>query len=147
MPLDTADVGLLSLAVLIVGWGVVNHQHNRREDRKEFRTLTDRAKAAAVLIAKDALTLHCDGKTELTSQIKWDLDALELDLMLMPNYDTRGGPLLGRYVDFVDAVTGGDFESAAPRKLARDAPEVAAVLRARNFLLSEIERQFRAYFR
>jgi hypothetical protein len=145
--MDTVDVGVLSIFVLVVGWVVVNGQHNQREDRKESRALSDRAKAATLDIARVALRYHCEGAFELTSQIKWDLDALELELSLFPNYGTRGGPLISRYVAFVDAVTGGHFESANYQSLPRDAPEVAAILRTRNYLLTEIERQFRAYFR
>lgn len=145
--MDTIDVGLLTLMSIVIGWVVVNHQHNRREDRKEFRALSDRAKALTASIAKDAMAFHCEGKTDLTAQIKWDLDALELELTLFPNYSVRDGPLLSCYVAFADAVMGGDFEAAEPSKVDRNAPIVLAILRTRNALIGEIEHQFRAYFR
>ena len=136
----------LSLLGIVIGWFVANHQANRREDRKEARSLVDQVKSRANLIAEQSLQYQCEDKSELAVLIKSSIDALEIDLSRMPNFAVKNAPLITALIDFQDAVTGGDFETAGRIKRSAASDEIATVLRTRNRLLSEIERQFRAYY-
>jgi hypothetical protein len=136
----------VAVAVVVVGWFVANRQANAREDRKEARALVDGAKARALLIADDSIKYLCEGKTELALPIKASIEVLEVELARMPYFSSTSSPLLRRLVAFQDAVTGGDFETAAPAIRAPRSPEVAAVLSSRINLLAELERQFRVHY-
>lgn len=145
--MEGSVVSLLSLCAVVLGWIVVNHQNNKREDRKEFRALVDRSRDLAMSIASCALEFHSKADSSLTSKLKWDLDALEIYLMQLPNFTVKDGPMLTRFAAFYDAVTGGDFEASKPQIKDQNSEEIRAVLRTRNKLVEEMECQFRAYFR
>ena len=146
----TDDVSYLpyaSLLVVVVGWFVANHQANTREVRKEARSAVDEARKLIKEVANDSLKYFCEGKDELAVPIKSGLEALEVDLDRLPNFRVKDAPLMGRLVEFQDAVTGGDFEAKDRKRHPLDSAEVSAILRTRNALLAELERQFKAYFR
>lgn len=137
----------ISLLLIVFGWFVANHQANRREERKEARALVDESRKRIAEITTASLSYEMEGKAELTTTIKSSLDLLEVDLRRMPHMQFKGSPLLRALVDFQDAVTGGDFESADHPKRTFVSPEVQAILRTRNALIAELERQFAVFFK
>ena len=135
----------LPLLLVVIGWLVVNSQHNRRETRKEGRALIDAAKKLVQEIAKNAVAYHCDGKDDVAFDIKASLEALEIELERTPHF-FKVSPLMYKFVKFSEAVTGGQFESASREKLPVTAPLILDILRSRNVLLSELERQFKVHY-
>ena len=146
MSMSDSTPAYLALAVVVVGWFVANFQANRREDRKEARALVDRAKLLAEGIAKDAIDYLASPDSALAPKLKADLDLLEIELSRLPNFDVRSAPLISRLTHFQEAVTGGDFETADRPGRGAGSYEVRAVMTARNELMWEMERQFRAYY-
>lgn len=51
-----------------------------------------------------------------------------------------------KFVSFSDALTGDDFEQKDAPKLLSTDPKVQALIRSRNELMQEIERQFKLQF-
>lgn len=143
---DSEYIPYFALLLVVMGWFVANLQANKREDRKEARALVDAAKARAMQIAGDSLKYLCEGQTDLAIQIKSSFEALEVELTRLPNFSSKASPLLKTLIDFQDAVTGGDFETASPARRTSQSPEVAAVLRTRNAFHAELERQFRVHY-
>jgi ethanolamine utilization microcompartment shell protein EutL len=143
---QASSLPYVALLVVVLGWFVSNAQANRREDRKEARASVDLSKKMILTIGDDALKYLCGGPNDIAVLIKSNLDALEVELSRMPHFRVRGAPLMGRLIDFQDAITGGDFETADRSAKSTTSAEVAQVLRTRNALLAETERQFRAFF-
>lgn len=137
----------LALLLVVVGWGVVNSQHNKRESRKEARAAADRAKVLISGVARASADYMAKPDPTKANAIKLDLELAELELEVFPNFKVKGNPLMGRLVEFQDAVTGGDFESGTAKEKLPDSPEAARVRITLTALMAEIEKQFRAYFK
>lgn len=137
---------LLPLIVVVIGWAVVNHQHNRRETRKEGRALIDSAKKIAVEVSRQAVDYYCEAdKGSLSYDIKAALEALEIELERTPHF-LPVSPLMYAFLQFSEAITGGSFEKADRQPVERSSSTVSQILATRNALLSELERQFRVHY-
>ena len=70
--------------LVLIGWIVVNNQNNKRETRKEFRSLVDTAKVEARTIAKLGKVCETSGRPRLARALTVgeDIghDAIELRL-------------------------------------------------------------------
>lgn len=132
----------IPLLLVVAGWAVVNHQNNRRETRKEMRASVDATKKAIIEVSRLAVDYYCGIGAEAAHEIKWSLQALEIELERLPGFDQRSS-LLKRFVEFSEAATGGDFESADRPKRTRAAPEIAAIQHTRNLLIAELEVHFK----
>ena len=135
----------LTPALVFVGWMVVNHQNNKRETRKEFRALVDTAKVEARTIAKLRLDDMLKGANDNALEITSGLTALEVNLERFDNF-LPNTPLMSAYVAFSEALTGGDFQSAARTARPRNDPAIGAVLRTRDELFASLEQKFRAVY-
>ena len=133
----------IALGVVVLGWFVSNHQANAREDRKEARSLVDGAKKLVSQVAEDSLAYLCHGEANLAVRITSTLETLEVELQRVPSFTIPASRLMAALVAFQDATTGGDFETAHPVKRTLQSAEVAAVLRTRNALHAELERQYK----
>jgi len=131
--------------LVVIGWIIVNHQNNKRETRKECRSLIDDAKAAVIDVAAKAVLYHTEAKKELSVEILAAIDALEIECERLPNW-VKGCPLMGCHAAFANAMTGGDFDSAEVEKKAANSPQVISIVRTRTEMLSELERIFRVHY-
>jgi hypothetical protein len=77
------------LLLTIIGWYFVNRQSNQRETRKEHRALVDIAKKQVSEISINAQKYLQDAESKLASDIKWAIDALEIECV---EFRTTGGP-------------------------------------------------------
>lgn len=130
------------LFLTVVGWWWVNRQNNKRESRKEHRALVDAAKRQVVDVATKAVAYLQDSQSSLAPEIKWALDALEVELVRIPGFGSTKSQLLADFVAFTDACTGGMFEEADRKVVKLDSDEVQSVIRRRNGLLSGLEAWF-----
>lgn len=130
-------------ALTIVGWAIVSWQANRREIRKEQRTVADAAKKLVVDCASEAIACMCAEERDegAEGKIKSLLDLLELELGRIPGYKVDL-LLVGAMAAFADSCTGGDFESAARSQRSRRDPDVLQVGSSRNALLVKLEESF-----
>ena len=143
-----SDFGAYLPALLVViGWGLVNHQNNKRETRKEARALIDSVKKQATDVARQAVSYHCETKPDLAYDIKAALEQIEIELeRLRDPCFHRQGPLMDAFVCFSNAITEGEFETAGAGGLLQTAPQIHRIRRTRNTLFAEVERQFRAHY-
>jgi hypothetical protein len=134
--------------LIVLGWMVVNHQNNKRETRKEARSMSDLAKIATKKISslseKYLTTVQED--EQLSLEIKSELELLEVELERFPDF-SKESPLMTKFSAFADSITGGEFEAKNRRADAQDADSVRKVRRSRTDLLSEIENQFSKHFK
>lgn len=131
--------------VVVVGWWLVNSWADKREDRKEARSLIDAAKETIFELTELGASYHQDGKTELAFAIKSGLEGLEVEFERLPAY-TLNGPLMACFNKFADALTGDDFESAEVRKKAVNDPVMIGILKSRTALVAQLERIFRVHY-
>lgn len=133
--------------VTVLGWMVANHQANKRERRKELRSLLDSARRQLVeLTAKARQYLAEDRRSdEVEADIKALLGLLEVDLERVPGYkdDTE---LVRAVARFADAATGGGFESSDKRASGPASAEAQELAAACVNLLGNMERRFRKTF-
>ena len=107
--------------------------------------MSDLAKKQTIEISEKAMRYLTSSEDGLAHDIKSSLDALEIELDRFPLF-SMNSPLMYQFVRFADAASGGDFESIARPIRTRSDKEVLNVLRNRNALLREIEKQFKAHY-
>src|SRR3989442_12507600 len=92
------------LLLVVIGWAVVNSQHNKRESRKEARALVDAAKETINDASKKTVDDLAEGANESAYDVKAGLEALEIEFERLPNF-VKGCPLMQRLIEFADALT------------------------------------------
>lgn len=146
MQISTA-VQAIALILVFAGWIVTNRQNNKRETRKEGRSACDAAKKCALEISSIGRSYLCTRKNELAFEIKSELDLLEIELSRIPYFGVgHNSTLMKKYIDFSDSLTGYDFEQKDAPLLAPTDARVQSIIRKRNLLLHEVERQFKLQF-
>lgn len=126
----------------VLGWAVVNHQNDRREARKEYRSLIDSVKKQVVDVSDKAVSYLKDEDSQLSVDIKWALDVMEIEVSRIPGYAAMNSKIQAAYVAFTEACTGGKFEQADRSAVAADSYEVNMVILSRNALIQELETWF-----
>jgi len=134
-------VSYAPLLLTIVGWWFVNYKNDQREARKEYRSLVDASKKTVLEISTQVRKYYQDASSNLAPEIKWALDALEIDLLRIPDYK-RGDYLLISYVNFTDACTGGEFEQSTRQPIDVNSLQIQNVIQTRNALLDSLEKWF-----
>lgn len=138
---DSEWVRFAPLLLTVAGWYFVNRQSNLRETRKEHRALVDLAKKQVMDVSANAQKYLQDKNSNMAPDIKWAIDALEIELCRIPDYG-KASEVLMCFVKFVDACTGGEFEQVHRRELTPDSTQALAVTEARNRLLEALEKWF-----
>lgn len=143
----TNFVQALAILAVIIGWVVVNNQNNKRETRKEGRSACDAAKKYALEISTKGRK-YLGGRTdELAFEIKSDLDLLEVELSRIPYFAIgENSTLLKKFISFSDSLTGDDFEQKNTQPLNPTDERILKIIRCRNQLMHEVERQFKLQF-
>ena len=143
----TPVVQTLALVAVLTGWVVTNHQNNKRETRKEGRSACDAGKKYALEIASKGKKYLCNRDSEVAFDIKSELDLLEVELGRIPYFGI--GPnstLMNKFIGFSESITGGDFEQKGAKNLLPTDERIQAIVRHRNQLMQEIEKQFKLQF-
>lgn len=141
---------LLPSLVAILGWTIVNSQNNKRETRKEGRSAADASKKLAMEVCTLAVKYYIGDRADPFA-LKSTIEVLEIELGRFPMFNTapgrrEGSRLMGCFIDFDHAITGGKFESTDQPVFVLSSPEVRAIVSSRNRLLLEVENQFRLHF-
>lgn len=132
---------LLTLA----GWFLVNHQNNTRERRKDARSAADKCKTLAREGAQLAIKYWEAAAGESGWQLKAALEELEVEVRRFPV--SKGRPQLNeRYADFVEVITGDDFESLSRKSRSPDDTVMKDIARTRQAFLHEVESQFEKHY-
>lgn len=149
MAAGDSGLNLLAWAPLLVtlaGWFIVNHQNNKREERKEGRAGADRCKALANSACELGTKYWLGQSGADTWKIKAELEQLDLEIACFPLYNGQS-PLALAVVGLMDAITDGDFETKSMTPAEPNDPRITNIRVARNCVLREVERQFRAHFK
>ena len=84
---------------------------------------------------------------EISFEIKSELELLEIELGRIPFFGVgQNSTLMKCFISFSDALTDEDFEQKDAPKLASTDPKIQRIMRKRNSLLREVERQFKLQF-
>lgn len=143
----TPIVQALALVAVLIGWVVTNHQNNKREARKEGRSACDSGKKYALEIAAKGKKYLCNRDSEIAFEIKSELDLLEVELGRIPCFGVgSNSTLMRKFINFSDAITGDDFEQKDVNNLLPTDDRIQAIVRHRNQLMQEIEKQFKLQF-
>lgn len=140
-------VQIVGIIAVILGWIVTNSQSNKRETRKEGRAACDSIKEYVLQASIKGREYYSTRTEELAFDTKSELELLEIELSRIPYFGVgENSTLMSRYVDFSNALTDGDFEQKdAPKYTATD-KKMQRIIRVRNVLLREVERQFKLQF-
>lgn len=137
----------LALAAVIIGWIVTNNQNNKRETRKEGRSACDSIKKYTLEIAAKGRIYLDSRESDLAFDIKSDLDLLEVELSRIPYFGIgENSTLMRKFIAFSEAITGDDFEQKEYQNLQANDPRLHAIVRYRNQLMQEAEKQFKMQF-
>lgn len=140
-------VQTLALLAVFLGWIVNNHQSNKRETRKEGRSACDAIKKYALEISAKGRRYLTTRDSEIALEIKSDLDLLEVELSRIPYFGIGSNSTLMKiFISFSDALTGDDFEQKDAPLLSPTDERVQTIIRFRNQLMQEIEKQFKMQF-
>lgn len=143
----TPLVQTLAFFAVLIGWTVTNHQNNKRESRKEGRSACDSIKKYTLEISANGIKYLATRDFETALEIKNDLDLLEVELSRIPYFGI--GPnstLMQKFIIFSDALTGDDFEQKYAPSLPPTDKRAQAIIRFRNQLIKEVEKQFKMQF-
>ncbi len=130
----------------VLGWWVVSRQTNRRERRKEIRSIVDAVKKRVVDTAAQSIGCMCGKSRDAAaeSEVKAALDELEIEMSRLPFYASRK-EMVKAMADFADACTGGDFESVRWVTRLSTSREAQAIILSRNWLLQNLEERLRDF--
>ncbi len=79
--------------------------------------------------------------------IKSELDLLETELGRIPYFGIGdNSSLMKAYIKFSESITADDFEERDAKKLSANDEKIQKIVRSRNELMQEIERQFKMQF-
>lgn len=143
----TPFVQALGILAVLLGWFVTNKQNNKRETRKEGRTACDAGKKYALEITIKGRKYLCARDAELAFEIKSELDLLELELSRIPYFGIGdNSSLMNKFILFSESLTGEDFEQKDASNLLPTDDRIQSIVRHRNQLMQEIEKQFKMQF-
>jgi hypothetical protein len=135
----------VSWALVIAGWFVVSRDHNKREKRKEIRGELQTLHSHIRIIESEAhaylVAQNDPSNSARAAKIKRDLKRLSTDLSRICAGDCRRA-VSAQLVDFRQAVTGSDFESAARTPCNHDSVRLAEVAAAADELMSGLDNWF-----
>ena len=129
----------------LLGWFLVNHQNNTREQRKEMRAAADQCKNLAREGVELGMKYWVGDEDTHAWQVKAALDELEVEICRFPDHKGRI-KLLEHHADLLDAITGSDFESVTRKVRPATDPLMRNVAKVRQRILHEIENQFQTHY-
>ena len=143
----TPAAQVIGLVLVFFGWIITNWQNNRRETRKEGRSACDAIKKYILEITVKGKKYYLERDGEISFEIKSELELLEIELGRIPFFGIgQNSTLMKCFISFSDALTDEDFEQKDAPKLASTDPKIQRIMRKRNSLLREVERQFKLQF-
>lgn len=137
----------ISWALVIVGWIVINAQHNKRETRKEVRAALNDLYDLLNEIEDEAFTYHTGtGDALLSRRIKRQLAQIfpRLHLALLKTIDVRCASEIGA---FRRAVTLHNFDTAGHRALVAGDQAFEEITITKERLVNRIEQAFLEKYR
>jgi hypothetical protein len=117
-PLITIGISIIGWLLILYGWNLTNKHNNKRESRKELRSELDRIVSELEMLKEKTFqyyTTSARGSEKLAFEIKTSQQTL---LAKIENLSKRHPEfsLNNCLVQFIDVVTGGDFESKTRKK-------------------------------
>ena len=140
------------LAVVVIGWFLVNRQNNRRESRKETRQLIDRTQAhlsTAVELATKYQSGGCADSERPTQgwKLLLALGQISGDISTLQKKGTDPSSCADHFLVLKKCITGADFMTANWKAWPPEDQRWLELLAATNALSEELERLFIASFK
>jgi hypothetical protein len=105
---------VITMAVAILGWHVINKQNNKREDRKELKSAIDSIISEIHSIETQAIDYYKVDPSEdspiIERALKKRIDLLEQHIKLLQKMNTKHFGKIEKSVEYRRVITGGDFE-------------------------------------
>ena len=148
----TSEIGwpqVITWALVILGWLLVNHQNNLREKRKEVRSLLDKTQELLDSIEAQAIEYHTVQETNdlafrikraLSQKIKYRLEVLHLRSLDL-------GSCNSYLKELRRAITLKNFDSANYQKIDISDQIVKGIWLSKDRLSQELERCFSKKYR
>jgi hypothetical protein len=135
---------LVTWALVVAGWFLVDKKSNDRETRKEARSAIDDAKQQVMVICRTCVAYFSSNENALSDEIKSALQLMEVELERLKKF--KDSNLLIRFVEFQDYCTGADFESASRVVHSPTSAVIQGILFTRNRLIQQLETHFREQY-
>jgi len=137
---------IITWLIVLSGWYVINRQHNKREDRKETRTLLDNLKDRIYLIEDQAIEYHTskDFSSKKSNKIKLSIQRITSDIQthgLISN-DEMGDA----FKTLRKAITLNNFESVNHKALSEGSQTIQNIHNAIDDLCGLMEKRYRGKY-
>ncbi|TLS68162.1 hypothetical protein FEF65_03975 [Mariprofundus erugo] len=132
--------------LVIIGWGIINRQHNIREDRKETRASIDRVKSYSYELETASIKAHMsneitsDDATCINWKIKKLIDEIEYAALLSNEERNAHAKMLRRSITLSNLDPSSHCAVSEQDKIIRDTRT------AIDDLVSAIEKTFRGRY-
>ena len=143
-PLITIGISVIGWLLISYGWYITNKHNNKRESRKELRSELDRIVSELEMLREKALqyyTTSARGSEKLAFEIKTSQETLLVKIQDLskrhPEFSCND------LVDFIDVVTGGDFESKTRKKITYADRGMAEIYLSTTQLIISLNSDFR----
>jgi hypothetical protein len=134
-------------AIVVIGWWIVSNQNDKRERRKEIRSIVDELKEIILEIRADTIEYYSERNSEATGSLS---DKIKLNFLLVSQYLLllrNAGMAINVSAELIalrKTATGGYFENAQFRKQGENPKWLSGLCSESVELILAIEK---AYFR
>ncbi|WP_320837313.1 hypothetical protein [Zhongshania sp.] len=146
--MEASTAQIVTWLIVITGWFFINHQANRREDRKETRQAIDSISRQSERICELAEEYHCQSgdknQLNLARQIKVQLTDLIVTIPRLQLLDRNEFSLAA---DLRKAITLKHFDNQDLQPLAPDDEIFFHIEEARRALIDRLEEKYSESYR
>jgi len=136
---------VVTWAIIVLGWFIINQQQNSRELRKEIRSAIDILTEQIYELEEESINYHAEGSSAKSSQsIKQSIDRIEFQLEVH-----RLIPLSIRNKKIIAlrrAITRNNFDTYKYKKVAISDPIILDINYAITDIIQSIEYQYRVKY-
>lgn len=136
---------IITWAIVVYGWFIVNRQNNRRELRKETRATVDMLKERLEKLEEIAISFHCSEfdlskSTEIVREIQRIYQIISRLELLSDEELSKVTKDLRR------SITLKNFDKSSHKRLLEDSPVLDSIYRSINEFIDDIEYGFSSKF-
>lgn len=137
---------VITWALVISGWIIVNWQNNRREDRKEIRSALNQIYADIDALQKKSIKYHKSSERNLKAEAKINIMNRRLSEHL-GHLGLRLSSYSEEYAQFIDSITMENFETTTFTQQKEGDLILDRIRDNSSYLESALENEFSSLFR
>lgn len=136
----------ITLALVVLGWAVVNHQNNRRETRREVRAAADVIEESLVGLLDRAISFHQAASFDqlASAHIVRVIQQISRDLGRLSKEDMK---ITAAIIDLRKAITLNNFDRSSFRALDSNDAAIWEISDSADYLKEMIEEYYDHRFR